>query len=463
MLAEKTISGLDSLRAAMRGEVLVSSSAGYDAARTIWNGMIDRHPAIIARCTGVADVRAVVHFARTHDMLLSVRGGGHNVAGTALCDGGIVADLSQMRGIRVDPTRRIAWAEPGVLLGELDRETQAFGLATSAGIVTHTGLAGLTLGGGFGWLTRKYGLTVDNLRSVDVVTADGRFLTANLEQHADLFWALRGGGGNFGIVTSFELQLHPVGPEVLAGMVFYPSAEARDILRRYRDYIAGAPDELTTILSLRSAPTASFLPEHVHGQPVLGIGVCYSGTVQEGYEVITPLTRMGTVLASIVEPKPFVAHQATFDATVPHGRRYYWKSHDVARLSDEVIELLVARAWTAASPFSYTIIFQLGGAAGRVGENDTAYSGRQAGHAININSVWLDPGEDDIHLSWGKEYWESLQPFAEGVYVNFLGNEGQERIKAAYGPEKYERLVAIKNRYDPTNLFRVNQNIAPTA
>jgi FAD/FMN-containing dehydrogenase len=426
--------------------------------------MIDRRPALIASCAGVADVIAAVQFARRHDLVLAVRGGGHNVAGNAVCEGGVVIDLSPMRGVRVDPAAGTVRAEPGVLLGELDHETQQFGCVVPAGIVSHTGLAGLTLGGGFGWLSRKFGLSIDHLLSVDVVTADSHLITADAGRNPDLFWGIRGGGGNFGIVTSFEFRLASLEPSVLAGMVFYAADEAHEVLRRYRAYAAGAPEEVTTIVSLRIAPPAPYLPEHVHGKKVIGVGVCYAGEPLAGEAAIAPLRRLGTPLADIVAPKPFVVHQKTFDPTVPHFNRYYWKSHYLPPLSDGAINTMIEHAWRAPSPLSYTILFHLGGAVRRVGEMDTAYGNRDAEHAININSNWMETSADAENIAWAREYFAAMEPFSTGgVYVNFLGEEGEGRVRAAYGDEKYGRLAALKRRYDPANLFRLNQNIGPSA
>jgi FAD/FMN-containing dehydrogenase len=454
---------LDELRTRFRGELLQPGDEGYDRARAIWNGAIDKHPALIARCTGVADVIAAVRFARAGGLPVAVRGGGHNVAGTAVCDAGLVVDLSPMKGMRVDPATRTARAEPGLLWGEFDRETQAFGLAAPGGIVTHTGIAGLTLGGGIGWLMRKHGLTCDNLRSADVVTADGEFVSTSATDNPDLFWGIRGGGGNFGIITSFEFQLHPVGPTVLAGPVFHPARRATEVLRFYREFARSIPDELTTILSLRHAPAVPFLPAHLHGEPVIGIIVCYAGPVEDGERVIEPLRGYGPPLIDLISPTAYTAHQGLFDATVPHGLRYYWKSDYLPDLTDGAIDALAARAWTAPSPHSYTIIFQLGGTIHRGGEHDMAFSNRDARFAVNINSIWTNPNKPEPHIEWARMCWEGLHPHSTGgVYMNFLGNEGEERVRAAYGAQKFERLVALKNKYDPTNLFRLNQNIKPT-
>jgi FAD/FMN-containing dehydrogenase len=448
---------------AFRGELVLPADPGYDAARAIWNGAIDRRPACIARCSGVADVVAAVSFARERELPVAVRSGGHGVGGHALCDGGLVVDLSQMKGIRVDPAARTARAEAGVLWGELDRETQVHGLATVGGIVTHTGIAGLTLGGGIGWLMRKHGATVDNLVSADLVTAEGELLTASEDQNPDLFWGLRGGGGNFGIVSSFEYRLHPVGPIVLAGPIFHPLGDAREVLRFYREFIAAAPDELTTIFDLSTAPPLPFLPEEVHGKPIVMVGACYAGSPQEGAEVVRPLKQFGRPIADLLEPKPYTALQSMFDPLVPHGWHRYWKSVELPPLTEDAIETLVEYASAFTSPKSYCIVFQLGGALGRVGADETAFSQRDATHNVNINAVWT---EDDVagerHVAWARDFYSAMQPHAgERVYLNFLGDEGADRVRQAYSVRQYERLGELKRRYDPTNFFRLNQNIEP--
>jgi FAD/FMN-containing dehydrogenase len=454
----------DELRKLFRGEVILPASPGYDTARRIWNGAIDRRPACIARCTGVSDVVAAVRFAHERDLLVAVRSGGHGVGGHALCDGGLVIDLSRMKGIRVDPQARTARAEAGVLWGELDRETQLYGLATVGGIVTHTGIAGLTLGGGIGWLMRKYGATVDNLLSVDLVTADGEFITASQSINADLFWGVRGGGGNFGIVTSFEYRLHPVGPTVLAGPIFYPLEDAPRVLRFYREFAAAAPDELTTIFNLRVAPPLPFLPPDVHGKPIVMVGACYAGSPQEGIEVVRPLKEFGSPIIDLLDPKPYVALQSMFDASVPHGWHYYWKSVELPPLSDHAIDTLVEHASALTSPKSYCIVFQLGGALNRVGAEETAYSQRSAAHNVNINAIWTeDDPEPKRHIAWARDFFAAMQPHTSGrVYLNFLGDEGQERVRAAYGERNYERLSRLKRVHDPSNFFRLNQNIEPS-
>ena len=448
-----------------RGQLLRRGDDGYDRARAIWNGMIDKRPALIARSTGVADVIDAVKFARTNNLLVSVRGGGHNVAGNAVSNGGLMIDLSQMRGVHVDPKARIARAGPGAALGDLDRETQAFGLAVPAGIVSTTGIAGLTLGGGIGWLTRKHGLTSDNLLSVDIVTADGQFLTASEDENADLLWGVRGGGGNFGIITSFEYRAHPVGPTVVAGLILHPIDRAKEFLQFYREYAASAPDELAAFPLLRRAPPAPFLPPEVHGAPVVGVAVLYAGSIEDGQRIVKPLKEFGSPLADVVGPKPYVAHQAMLDGGAPHGNQYYMKSEYLPGFSDDAIDTMVAYGASITSPRSLAAFFHLGGAMKRVGEDETAFSHRDAAFTITIQSAWVDPEESDRHIQWTRDFWRAMQPFSTGgVYVNFLGEDDREdRVKAAYGAAKYERLVALKNKYDPTNLFRLNQNIKPMA
>ena len=459
-----TATDLERLRDSIHGLVIGPDHGGYDEARSIWNGAIDRRPACIARCTGVADVVAAVRFARERELPVAVRSGGHGVGGHAICDGGLVIDLSPMQGIRVDPAGRTARAEAGVLWGELDRETQLHGLATVGGIVTHTGIAGLTLGGGIGWLMRKHGATVDNLVSVDLVTAEGELLTASEDQNPDLFWGLRGGGGNFGIVTSFEYRLHPVGPIVLAGPIFHRLEDAREVLRFYREFIAAAPDELTTIFDLSVAPPLPFLPEDVHGNPIVMVGACYAGAPEDGIEAVRPLKAFGTPIVDLLEPKPYTALQSMFDPLVPHGWHRYWKSVELPPLTDDAIDTLVEHAFAVTSPKSYCIVFQLGGALARVAEDETAFSQRDAAHNVNINAVWT---EDDVagerHVAWARDFYSAMQPHArERVYVNFLGDEGAHRVRQAYGVRQYERLAELKRRYDPTNFFRLNQNIEPS-
>jgi len=447
----------------LAGELLRPGDSAFDEARRIWNGSFDRRPALIARCSGEADVAAALQHARAKDLAVAVRSGGHSVAGHSVCDGGIVIDLSPMRRVDVDASARTARVQAGALLGELDAATQRFGLAAPAGVVSHTGVAGLTLGGGIGWLTRRFGATVDQLRSARVVTADGRVVTAGVHENPDLFWALRGGGGNFGIVTEFEFDLHPVGPTVLAGPVYYALEDGIDVLRRYREVVADAPDELTTILQLRKAPPLPFLPEALHGRPVVAVGACWCGEAEAGARSVQPLRELGTPLADLLRPRPFVELQQLNNGAVLHGWHYYWKSIETPPFSDAVIDTLVEHTARITSPRSYTIIFHLGGALARVPEDATAYPQRDAAFNVNVNAVWLedDPREDE-HVRWTRDFYSALEPHAGGrVYVNFLGDEGQDRVRAAYGDAKYARLAELKRIWDPANVFRLNQNITP--
>jgi FAD/FMN-containing dehydrogenase len=455
------MAGLTEIRG-FRGELLGPEDAGYDQARRLWNAAIDKRPALIARCTGAADVRAGIERARSRDLPLAIRGGGHNVAGTASCDGGVVIDLSPLKDVRVDPAGGSAWAQAGLLWGELDQATQRFGLATTGGIVTHTGVAGLTLGGGIGWLMRKHGLTCDNLLAVELVSADGRLLRVDGQAHPELFWGVRGGGGNFGVVTAFQFRLHQVGPQVLAGPVLYPAEHAGQVLRGYRDWAAGAPDEVSTVVSLRLAPPLPIIPERLHGVPVVTIVCCYIGAdAAAGERLLEPVRRLAPPLLDLVTVKPYGAHQATFDTTVPHGLHYYWRSHYLDELGDRAIDTLVEHAWRHRSSQSYTIMFQLGGAVRRVPDEATAFTGRGAGYALNINAVATDRDGLTEQAAWTRRMWAAMRPHANGVYVNFLDREGTDRVRAAYGEAKYRRLVALKRAWDPDNLFRSNQNIAP--
>jgi hypothetical protein len=449
------------LQDGFRGELLRPEDTGYEDARKVWNGSINRFPALIARCAGVADVIAAVKFAKDTGLLVAVRGGGHSYPGLSVCDGGIVIDLSLMKGIRVDPEARTVRAQAGVLLGELDRETQAFGLAVPSGIVTHTGLSGLTLGGGINWVMRKYGLTIDQLLSVDLITAEGEFIKASASENADLFWGLRGGGGNFGIVTEFEFRLNPVGPTVLAGPIFWPIEEAPNVLRFYREWISEAPDELMTIVTSRKAPPLPFVPQELHGKLVVGVACCYAGPLEEGEKVVKPLKEFGSPVLDVCVPKPYLAHQAMFDLSFPHGRWYYIRSCDVAQLRDEVIDITVDHALRINSPFTALTLWQRGGAVARVGEDETALSGRSAGHTYNITGATEGSEGFDEEREWVRNFWSALEPYHTSVYVNFLMEEGEERIRQAYGAKKYDRLKALKHRYDPDNLFRLNQNIRP--
>jgi FAD/FMN-containing dehydrogenase len=442
--------------AGLRGQLLRPGDDGYDDARTIYNAMIDNRPAFIARCAGVADVIQSVNFARECGLVLSVRGSGHNVSGNAICDGGLMIDLSPMKSVRVNPERRTACAEPGVTWGEFDHETQAFGLATTGGVITTTGVAGLTLGGGIGWLMGNHGLACDNLLSVDVVTADGRLITASTSENQDLFWGLRGGGGNFGIATSFEFQLHPVG-QMLGGLVIHPLDHAVELIGFYEEFTQTSPDELGSMAVFVTSP---------EGERVVAIAVCYNGPVEEGERVLKPLREFGTPLADVISPMSYAQVQGMLDEGFPPGLQNYWKSNFLKGLDDTAIEMIVDHVRNAPSPASAVAIEQLGGAVNRVGTDDTAFNHRNARYNLLIVGMWPDPAAKDENVKWVRDLWDAMEPYSSGgVYVNYLGqeaDEGTERIIAAYGPEKYERLVALKNKYDPTNLFRLNQNIKPT-
>ncbi len=451
-LAETAISDL---RASLRGDVLVSGDDGYDTARTLWNAMIDRHPALIAHCTGVADVLDALAFARDNDLPVAVRAGGHNVAGAALCDGGLAIDLTRMKGIRVDPAARRARIDGGVTWGELDREAQVFGLATTGGVIPSTGITGLTLGGGLGWLMRKHGLSCDNLLSADVVTADGRLVSASAGENPDLFWGLRGGGGNFGVVTSMEFQLHEVGPNLVAGPLFFPREQGRDAFRFARDRAAGQPDELICQLAVVTTPD---------GAQLSALLPTYVGPIPDGERAIEPFRQFGPPVADMNGPIPYRALQSMFDAAYPEGRRNYWKSAFIDALSDDMIDLMVERYASTPSPYAAFFLEQCGGAVNRVGAGDTAFPHRNAAYNFLITTSWDDPAADAQNIDWVRSIWNDLTPYLQhGVYVNYLGErglEGEDRIPAAYGPN-FGRLATLKREYDPENRFRGNHNIAP--
>ena len=448
-----------------RGPVITAELAGYDDARAVWNGRVDRSPQLIARCTGAADVAAAVRFAREHDVEIAVRGGGHNVAGTAVCDEGIVIDLSAMRAVSVDAVSHTADVQGGALWGDVDHETQAHGLATTGGIIGHTGVGGLSLGGGLGWLMRKHGLTVDNLIEAEVVTAAGDIVRASARDHPDLFWALRGGGGNFGVVTSFRFALHPVGPAVVAGPVFWAAEDTTDVMRFYREFVADAPDELGTVIRLGTIPPLSVIDSGLHFRPAIAVACCYAGRLEDGERAVGSLRRFGTPLVDLVGPARYVDHQSGLDETVPHGWHYYWKATALAGLSDEVIEIVTECSARASSPRSYAAIFHLGGAVARVPSDATAYPGRDVAHHMTIDAAWL-PAEDEsvgpFETEWAREFFRALQPHRAGVYVNFLdADDDSSRVREAYGDDTYLRLTEIKSTYDPDNLFHHNKNIEP--
>lgn len=457
-----TISGeqLTALETALRGDLLSPQSEGYDDARTLWNAMIDRRPALIARCAGAADVVRAVRFATDNELLLAVRGAGHNIAGKGVCDGGFLIDLSGLRSVHVDPRRKIARVDPGATLGDLDDETQVYGLATPVGINSTTGIAGLTLGGGFGWLSRKYGLTVDNLRSADVVTAKGELVTASQDENSDLFWGIRGGGGNFGVVTSFELDLHEVGPEVVSGLVVHPYSAAPEVVRYYRDFAADLPVDLNVWLIFRKAPPLPFLPDEVQGTEVVILAAFYAGDMKQGERLLQPLRDFGHPIADAIGPHPFTGWEAAFDPLLTPGARNYWKSHNFIELSDGLIDTAID--YTGRLPSDQTEIFfgRLGGAINEVAPDATAYPHRDAEYVMNVHARWESPSDDDKCMTWARNYFDDTAQYATGgVYVNFVP-DGEAPIAAAYGPN-YDRLVALKRKYDPQNLFRLNQNIAP--
>jgi FAD/FMN-containing dehydrogenase len=455
----------DELGGSFRGELVLPTSPGYDTARRIWNGAIDRRPACIARCRGTADVAAAVRFARDRDLEIAIRGGGHNVAGTAVCDDGIVIDLSAMRAVSVDPVERTALVQGGALWGDVDHETQAHGLATTGGIVGHTGVAGLCLGGGIGWLMRKHGLAVDNLVEAEVVTAEGEIVRASADDHPDLFWALRGGGGNFGVVSSFRFALHPVGPTVMAGPVFWAAEDTAEVLRFYREFVTDAPDELGNVVRLGTIPPLPAVDEDLHFRPAIAVASCYAGSVEDGERAVHALRRFGTPLIDLVGPTRYVDHQGGLDDTVPHGWHYHWKATSLADLSDEVIEILAEHAYDAASPRSYAAMFHMGGAVARVPREATAYPGRDVGHNIVIDAAWLPEQDDTVgaaETAWARTFLDALQPYRAGVYVNFLDSDDDaSRVREAYGDDTYRRLAGVKAEYDPANVFRNNKNIPP--
>ncbi len=454
---------LDTLQKSLRGQVCLPGDAGYEEARSLWNAMIDRQPGLVIRCAGAADVMQSVQLAREHKLLLAVRGGGHNIAGKACCDGGLMIDLSTMQSVRVDPVKQTARVEPGVTLGDFDREAQAFGLVTPTGINSTTGVAGLTLGGGFGWLSRKYGLTVDNLLGADVVTADGQLVHASDTENRDLFWALRGGGGNFGIVTSFEFRLHAIGNQVLSGLIIHPLQQAPALLEQYLDYVAKAPDEMSCWVVLRKAPPLPFLPQEWHGKEVLIFAVCYVGDMQEGERVMAPLRAIGEPIVDVISPHNFLDWQAAFDPLLTAGARNYWKSHDFARLNADALQAIIDYAGCLPGPECEIFLAQMGGATNRVATDATAYPHRDTEFVLNVHTRWSEASQDQECIAWAREFFDKTAPYANGgVYVNFMADDEADRVSGAYG-DNLKRLGQLKSRYDPENLFSVNQNIAPTA
>lgn len=459
--SDAVLRGVTGLEGRFNGTLIRPGDPDYDGARKVWNGLIDRRPALILRCAGVADVINAVNVARERVLELAVRGTGHNVTGSAVCDGGFVIDLACLKGIRVDPGRRQARAQAGVTWGEFDHETQAFGLATTGGRISTTGIGGLTLGGGYGWTMRKWGLSIDNLESVDIVTADGRLLTASENEHPDLFWGVRGGGGNFGVVTSFQYALHPIETLVTGGAAFYPVERGAEVLRFYRDLMADAPDDLAAQCNFLLAPPAPFVPTELRGAPVVAIAVCHTGSVDGAQRDLACLADLGRPLLKRIRSMPYCVMQRLFDAAGRFGSFVHGRSGHLRELSDQAIDVFVSHGARVTSDLSIVMISSLGGAVGRVGEDETAFSHRGVAFSYSIDAVWADSRESDRAVRWAEEFFSALRPFSEGVYVNELGDEGQERIREAYSSACYARLVELKGEYDPTNFFHRNQNILP--
>lgn len=447
---------LQSFKAAFRGQVLTAQDPPYEESRKIWNAMIDRRPSLVARCTGTVDVVQAVRFARQHGLLSSVRGGGHNIAGLAVCEGGLMIDMSLLRGVWVDPVGHTARAQAGCTLADVDRETQQHGLAAVLGFVSATGIAGLTVGGGFGYLTRRHGWTCDNVVSMEVVTATGEVLRVSSRDNEDLFWALRGGSGNFGIVTSFEYRLFPVGPEVLGGAIAWHGDDARQVLDAYREFSAAAPRELTSVAVLRTAPPAPWLPKDVHGKPIVAIFVCHSGKPEDGETLLAPLRALGRPVADIVTRRPYTQMQSLLDATQPKGRRYYWKSHYLPGIDRETIDLAVQHAGRIRSPHSAILMFQIQGALNELPTGHSPAGNRDAAYVLNIAGSWEQPGDDEINVQWARDCFDATRSCSTGgTYINFLTeDEGPDRVAAAYGRVNLDKLAALKRKYDPENLFR---------
>jgi len=445
-----------------RGNVLLPETHGYEQARKIWNGMFDKRPAVIARCIGTSDVIKAVKFAGDNDLEISVKGGGHNSAGTAVCDGGLMVDLSPMRRVTVNPDKKTARVDGGCLLGDVDAETQLYGLAVSAGIVSHTGVGGLALGGGFGWISRKYGLSVDNFLSAEVVTADGQLVTASESENTDLFWGIRGGGGNFGIVTSFELKCADIGQEVYSGLIVKDFKDAKSYMQFHRDYVRTLPDEMTVWLVVRHAPPLPFLPSEVHGKMVVIVPFVWLGKPEEGEKFIKPIRDTTKTLGEGIGKHPWVVWQSGFDGLVSHGARNYWKSHHLKNLSDACLDQVIKFAGKLPTEECEVFIPHMEGVPSRTNGNDTAFAHRNTPFVLNIHTRWQKPEEDERCLKWARDFHEGTQEFASGVYVNFLSQEGEDRIKEAYTEEVWNQLVAVKNKWDPENRFHINQNIKPT-
>jgi FAD/FMN-containing dehydrogenase len=449
------------LKGKVKGQVVLPSDPNYDEVRKIWNAMIDRRPAVIVRCARADDIPHALELARLNGLDVSIRGAGHNIAGNALCEGGLMIDLSTMKNVRVDATNRRAFVEPGATLADFDEAVQKHGLATPMGINSTTGVSGLTLGGGFGWLTRKYGMTVDNLVSAEVVIADGKKIRASENENADLFWAIRGGGGNFGIVTQFEFKLHPVGPQILAGLIVFPSKQAKQVLRQYREFVESAPEELSVWVVLRQAPPLPFLAKEVHGKPVVVLAICHVGDIAEGEKLTKPLRRFGEVQGEHIGAQPYVQWQKAFDPLLTPGARNYWKSHNFTELRDEALDAMIEFANKLPSSQCEIFIGLISGAANRIPAQAMAYAHRDARFVLNVHGRWDEAAQDETGIAWARAFFKASAPYASaGAYVNFMTDDEGDRVVAAYGAN-YARLAQIKQRYDPNNVFHLNQNIKP--
>jgi len=460
-MTTQTSKAREELKDTIKGSVLVPDDPGYEEARQVWNAMIDRRPALIVQCGQADDVPPVIRFARKNGLELSIRGAGHNIAGNALCDNGVTIDFSRMKNVRVDAGKRRAYVEPGATLANLDEAVQAHGLATPVGINSTTGIAGLTLGGGFGWLTRKYGMTIDNLVSVDMITADGKKIRAGENENGDLFWAIRGGGGNFGVITQFEFQLFPLGPEIVAGLIVFPFNQAKQILTKYRQFVNSAPEELNVWVVLRKAPPLPFLPETVHGKEVVVLPIFYSGAVAEAEKLIAPLRAFGTALGEHIGAQPYVQWQKAFDPLLTPGARNYWKSHNFTELADGALNSIIEFAGKLPSPQCEIFIGLIAGAPNRIAPDAMAYGQRDAKFVLNVHGRWNEAMDDQKCIGWARDFFNVSAPYASaGAYVNFMTDEEGDRVAAAYG-SNYERLVQVKRRYDPENVFHFNQNIKP--
>jgi FAD/FMN-containing dehydrogenase len=461
MMTTQISKAKEDLKGTIQGNVLVADDPDYEEARQVWNAMIDRRPALIVQCAQADDVPRVIRFARQNGLELSIRGAGHNIGGNALCDNGVTIDFSRMKNVRVDAGKRRAYVEPGATLANLDEATQAHGLATPVGINSTTGIAGLTLGGGFGWLTRKYGMTIDNLISVDVVTADGKKIRASENENPDLFWAIRGGGGNFGVVTQFEFHLFPVGPEIIAGLIVFPFDQAKQVLTKYREFVASAPEELNVWVVLRKAPPLPFLSESVHGKEIVALPIFYCGAAVEPDKLVAPLRTFGQAHGEHIGPQPYVQWQKAFDPLLAPGARNYWKSHNFTELADGALDSAIEFACKLPSPQCEIFIGLIAGAPNRVAPNAMAYGHRDAKFVLNVHGRWDEAKDDQKCIAWARDFFRASAPYASaGAYVNFMTAEEGDRVAAAYGPS-YERLVELKRRYDPENIFHLNQNIKP--